>query len=248
MVPVAKLVDDCGAVKNLPAMAGATTAEENPMQPLLKHARACMPAPPTRTPELSSNPRQRRQQERQHQRVLLPLAPTTPGLQSKFGGPDPGPRSSDDQGIYLVCRLPAQNIRPSHSPSTWARPAPPRRPGQAISFRASHVCPIQPVRPARTTHARSNLAFGACILRGHERQVARPVARRWAARPTGPPMARSCGARRHLPSCGSEHQRPPWLCRVLVAFLFGSPSGDADGTGAYDTNTWSCDQKQRPVR
>jgi hypothetical protein len=33
-----------------------------------------------------------------------------------------------DQGTHLAC-LPAQNIRPSHSPSTCARPAPPRQPG-----------------------------------------------------------------------------------------------------------------------
>ena len=39
----------------------------------------------------------------------------------------------------------------------------------------------------------------------------RPVARRRAARPTRPPMARSCGARRRLPSCGSKYQCPPAL-------------------------------------
>ena len=43
---------------------------------------------------------------------------------AKWGAPDPGPRPSGDQGIYLAC-LPARNIRPSHSPSTWARPTPP---------------------------------------------------------------------------------------------------------------------------
>jgi hypothetical protein len=69
--------------------------------------------------------------------------------------PGPRPSARGDQGIYLAC-LPARNIRPSHSPSTWVRPAPPRRrPGKAISLRASEARPIQPARragPARTTH------------------------------------------------------------------------------------------------
>ena len=76
---------------------------------------------------------------------------------AKWGAPDPGPRSSDDQGIYLAC-LPAQNIRPSHSPSTWARPAPPRQPGQAITHRTSHGRPIQPTLPAYMTHLRSEIS------------------------------------------------------------------------------------------
>jgi hypothetical protein len=37
--------------------------------------------------------------------------------------PARAPRATTE-GIYLAC-LPARNIRPSHSPSTWARPAPP---------------------------------------------------------------------------------------------------------------------------
>jgi hypothetical protein len=73
--------------------------------------------------------------------------------------PGPDPRPVGDQGMYLAF-LPrtARNIRPgpSHSPSMWARPAPPRRLGQAISLRASEAYPIQPARPARTTHARQN--------------------------------------------------------------------------------------------
>ena len=85
--------------------------------------------------------------------------------QSKWGAPDPGPRSSDDQGIYLAC-LPAQNIRPSHSPSTWARPAPPRRPGLVLTHRTSLARPIQPTRPVYMTHARSKLSRRVCILRG----------------------------------------------------------------------------------
>ncbi len=39
-------------------------------------------------------------------------------------------------------------------------PAPPRRPGQAISLRASQVRPIQPARPAHKTHARSKRYLG----------------------------------------------------------------------------------------
>ena len=70
-----------------------------------------------------------------------------------------------------------------------------------------------PTGPARSHDPRAfktiSGAFESCAVR--ERQVARPVSRRRAARPTGPPIARECGARRHLPSCGSEHQRPPAL-------------------------------------
>ena len=52
-------------------------------------------------------------------------------------------------------------------------------------------------------------ALPPCAVR--ERQGARPVSRRRAARPTGPPIARSCGARRHLPSCCSKYRCPPAL-------------------------------------
>jgi hypothetical protein len=52
-------------------------------------------------------------------------------------------------------------------------------------------------------------ALEPCALR--ERQMARPDTRRRAARPTGPPIAQNCGARRHPPSCVSEYQRPPAL-------------------------------------
>ena len=87
------------------------------------------------------------------------------GRQAKWSAPDPGPRSSDDQFIYLAC-LPAQNIRPSHSPSTWARPAPPRRPGLVLTHRTSLARPIQPTRPVYMTHARSKISRRVCILRG----------------------------------------------------------------------------------
>jgi len=45
----------------------------------------------------------------------------------------------------------------------------------------------------------------------HARQVAHPVSRRRAARPTEPPIARNCGVLRHINPCVSEHQRPPAL-------------------------------------
>ena len=127
------------------------------------------------------------------------------GPQAKWGAPDPGPRSSGDQGTYLAC-LPARNIRPSHSPSTWARPAPLWRPGFVLTHRTSHGRPIRPARPAYTTHAHSKKylgAFASCAVR--ERQVARPVSRRRAAQPTGPPIARNCGEQPHRHSSVSEH-------------------------------------------
>jgi hypothetical protein len=52
-------------------------------------------------------------------------------------------------------------------------------------------------------------ALASCAVR--ERQGARPVSRRRAARPTGPPIARSCGLRRHLSSCFSKYRCPPAL-------------------------------------
>jgi hypothetical protein len=87
------------------------------------------------------------------------------GLPALCGAPDPGPRPSGDQGIYLAC-LPVRNIRPSHSPSTWAGPAPAWWLGIVSTHRTSHVRPIQLAQPARTTHARSSLSRRDCILRG----------------------------------------------------------------------------------
>jgi hypothetical protein len=107
---------------------------------------------------------------------------------------------------------PSRPKHPSHSPSTWARPAPPRQPGQAITRRTSHGRPIQPALPAYMTHLPSNISRArlhpARLANG---RFAYPVSRRRAARPTGPPIAPSCGVRRHLTSCGSEHQCPPAL-------------------------------------
>jgi len=119
-----------------------------------------------------------------------------------------GSRPADTSGAWPRFRL-----SHSESPSMWARPAPPRRPGLSLAHCTSHARPIQPAWPAHATHARSCilvsfwLQLAACAVR--ERQVVRPVSRRRAARPTGPPIARNCGARRHLPSCASGHQRPP---------------------------------------
>ena len=87
------------------------------------------------------------------------------GPQAKWVAPDPGPRSSGDQGTYLAC-LPARNIRPSDSPSTWARPAPTRRPGLVLTHRTSLARPIQPTRPVYMTHARSEISRRVRILRG----------------------------------------------------------------------------------
>ncbi len=121
--------------------------------------------------------------------------------------PVPGPCPSGDQGINLAC-LPAQNTRPSHSPSTWARPhVPPRRPGLVLAHRYVTSSP-HPTGQARMRVENYLRAAASCAAR--ERQVARPVSRLgFAAEETAD--ARKCGARRHLPSCGSEHQRTPAL-------------------------------------
>ena len=84
--------------------------------------------------------------------------------------------------------------------------------GQARTHRTSQFRPVQPAPPVRTTHARTNCARRAsvsCVVR--ERQVARPVSSRRAARSTEPPIARICGVRRHLHPRWSEQQRPPAL-------------------------------------
>ena len=78
--------------------------------------------------------------------------------------------------------------------------------------------------------------LASCAVR--ERQAARPVSRRRAARPTGPPMARNYGSRRHLPSCGSVRKSP----RASPHPRLGPPAGQlraaagevADGLQARD--------------
>jgi hypothetical protein len=47
------------------------------------------------------------------------------GAPGQVGRPGSRSASSGVQGTYLAC-LPARNIQPSDSPSTWARPAPTR--------------------------------------------------------------------------------------------------------------------------
>jgi hypothetical protein len=91
---------------------------------------------------------------------------------------------------------------------------PPRAPRATRACRYLACLPAhcwQKVRCAHSKISRARLNFESCAVR--ERQVARPVSRHRAARPTGPPIARNCGARRHPPSCVSEYQRrgPPAL-------------------------------------
>ena len=90
-------------------------------QVLLPRALCSVTVPATTFPRLQAAVRANRVMD--DPRVRWPGAGR--GLQAKGGAPDPGPRSSGDQSRYLAC-LPAQNIRPNHSPSTWA---PSRRPG-----------------------------------------------------------------------------------------------------------------------
>jgi hypothetical protein len=100
----------------------------------------------------------------------------------------------------------------------------PRRPGgwELYQLIARHtLAPSnRPSLLARSMRVQNYLgALAPCAVR--ERQVARPVARRRAARPTGPPMARICGARRHLPSCGSVRKSP----RASPHPRLGPPAG-----------------------
>jgi hypothetical protein len=136
-------------------------------------------------------------------------------------------------------RAPGQGWRPGSRPALLGRPEPadtwrafpPQKSGPATRprrglpraaqaagigyFFASVTGSPHPTGPARSQDPRAfkNIsgAFESCAVR--ERQVARPVSRHRAARPTGPPIARSCGARRHPSSCVSEYQRrgPPAL-------------------------------------
>jgi hypothetical protein len=135
---------------------------------------------------------------------------------------------------------PGPGWRPGSSPALLGRPGQlpgvpsrPKRPAQPLRVVLTWVAPRRPgglvrlflcerhrfapsnrpgplTRPTRVQKDISG-AFESCAVRERQVTVARPVSRRRAARPTGPPIARNCGARRHLPACGSEHQRPPTL-------------------------------------
>ena len=84
--------------------------------------------------------------------------------------------------------------------------------GTSLTHCTSLARPIQPTRPLYMTHSRAQNYLGAFVSYAvRERQVARPVSRRRAARPTGQPIARICGALRHITSCVSEHRRPTAL-------------------------------------
>jgi hypothetical protein len=150
----------------------------------------------------------------------------------------PGPRPAPlgrPPGAYIWRAFPPETSGLATRPR---RGLAPRRPGgwerlllcERQRFAQSNR-PSGPSLLTRSMRVQNYLgALASCAVR--ERQVARPVARRVhrrrAARPTGPPIlvARSCGARRHLHTCGSEHQRPPGrrrLCRVLLALLLELP-------------------------
>ena len=69
-----------------------------------------------------------------------------------------------------------------------------------------------------------------------------------AQRPTGAERGRISVADRILAVSGA-YQRLAGFAGCSSPSCLSSPSGDADGTGAFDTSTWpACDQKQYPVR
>ena len=112
---------------------------------------------------------------------------------------------------YIWRAFPPETSGPATRPR---RGLAPRRPGgwELYQLIARHTFapsnrPGLLSRPVRVQNYLGALA--SCAVR--ERQVARPVSRRRAARPTGPPIARNYGSQRHLHPCVSEHQRPPAL-------------------------------------
>ena len=128
-----------------------------------------------------------------------------PNLPSDFDGAGRGPRPSG------APRIPARAPRATRA-HTWRAFPPetsglatrprrglaPRRPGD---WERLFLCESQRFAPsnrfgllAQPMRVKKYLgAFASCAVR--ERQVARPVSRRRATRPTGPPIARNCGAR-----------------------------------------------------
>jgi hypothetical protein len=129
----------------------------------------------------------------------------------------------------LVRRLgprPAHLGRPGHIPGVPSRPKNPAQPlaldvGSPRAAQVTGTC-INSSHVTRLSHptgpacSHDICAFVYIFWRLYPARFAtgrwpRPVARRRAARPTGPPMARSCGARRRLHPCVSEHHCPPAL-------------------------------------
>jgi hypothetical protein len=111
--------------------------------------------------------------------------------------------------------MPSMLSRPKHPVAPPALDAGsaghPDWPGIASSFRASRVRPIQLIRSVHMVGAHSKLTFGLSNMRGSRAARGWLPSRGRAARPTGSPIARNCGARQHLHSCVSGHQRPPAL-------------------------------------
>ena len=111
--------------------------------------------------------------------------------------------------------MPSMLSRPKHPVAPPALDAGsashPDWPGIASSFRASRVRPIQLSRSVHMVGAHSKLTFGLSNMRGSRAAGGWLPSRGRAARPTGSPIARNCGARQHLHSCVSGHQRPPAL-------------------------------------
>ena len=142
----------------------------------------------------------------------------SPSISMALGG---GPRPSGAPRIparapratraYIWRAFPPETSGPATRPR---RGLAPRRPG---GWERLFLCERQRFAPsnrpgllARPMRVQNYLgALAPCAVR--ERQVAWPVSRRRAARPTEPPIARNCGALQHLPSCVSDHQRPPAL-------------------------------------
>ncbi len=123
----------------------------------------------------------------------------------KGGGcqPSAAPRTPTraPRAVHRATRAYTRRAFPPETSGPAARPRrglAPRRPGgwDLYQLIARHtVAPSnRPGLLARPMHVQNYLgALASCAVR--ERQVARPVSRRRAARPTGLPIARNCGAR-----------------------------------------------------
>ena len=129
---------------------------------------------------------------------------------------------------YIWRAFPPETSGPATRPR---RGLAPRRPGD---WERLFLCERQRFAPsnrpgllARPMRVQNYLgALAPCAVR--ERQVARPVARRRAARPTGVtgPGALACGGICHQVGVSTNAQR---ICRVLLAFIFELPGESGDG-------------------